>query len=101
MTATLITAVHLLFFVHKPLTLRVLCATLLNTPLAAIEEPFFFFLFTEFDCSVFGSSVLLYGRCFNIKLQYIVRLGPAVKMHGFVLQMHLFVYTVTELTLMH
>lgn len=37
------------------------------------------FLFTEFDCSVFGSLVLLYGLCFNIKLQYIVRLGPAVK----------------------
>lgn len=52
------------------------------------------FLFTECDCSVFGSLVLLYGLCFNIKLQYIVRLGPAVKMHGFVLQMHLFVYRI-------
>lgn len=52
--------------------------------LAAIEEPF---LFTEFDCNVFCSLVLLYGLCFGIKLQYSVRLGPAVKMHGFVLQM--------------
>lgn len=46
-------------------------------------------MFTEFDCSAFGSFVLLYGLSFNIKLQYVVRLGPAVKMHGFALQMHL------------
>lgn len=56
--------------------------------LSAIGQPFF----TMLDCCVFDSLLLLPGLCFDVNLQYIVRLGRALVMHGFVVQMPLCLY---------